>query len=313
MSTVQPWHGIVVAAPTLFHRDLSIDLAAFQEHMVFLAGNGCHGVTPAGSLGEYQALTDGERRDLVLSAVEAAPKGFSVVPGVSAYGGDEAYRWARAAAEAGADAVLCQPPTVYRATKAEVIAHFRRVADAGLPVVAYNNPVDNNVDLTPELLCDVVEVVPEVVALKDFSGETARAYRMAELTPGVDLIVGMDGVVVELMLAGAVGWIAGFPSSLPRLCAAIYQNALRGEVELALDLYKKAQPLLRWDAHRHFIQAIKVSMEAAGRYGGPVRLPRLALDGDVADEIARITKDLLSIEAEVDIPADPSATAPSSR
>jgi 4-hydroxy-tetrahydrodipicolinate synthase len=309
MSTAQPWHGIVVAAPTLFHEDLSIDLDGFQHHMTYLAANGCAGVTPAGSLGEYQSLTEVERRDLVRCAVEAAPNGFSVVPGVSAYGADEAYRWSVAAADAGADAVLCQPPTTYRATTEEVIAHFRRVSEAGLPVVAYNNPVDNNVDLTPELLYDVVEAVPSVVALKDFSGEPPRAYRMAELTPHIDLVVGMDGVVVELIMAGAVGWIAGFPSSLPRLCAAIFENAIHGDVETALDLYRRAQPLLRWDADRHFIQAIKISMEAAGRYGGPVRLPRLPLDADVAKDIARTTSDLMPIEADVVIPSDLSVTA----
>lgn len=311
MNTAQPWHGIVVAAPTFFREDLSIHLDAFADHVGFLAANGCHGVTPAGSLGEYQSLTAAERHDLVRCAVEAAPSGFSVVPGVSAYGGDEAFRWAVDAANAGADAILCQPPTTYRANTAEVIAHFRKVASAGLPIVAYNNPVDNNVDLTPELLYDVKAAVPSIVAIKDFSGETYRTYRMRELTPDVDVIVGMDGVVVELVLAGAVGWIAGFPSSLPRLSAAIYGHAARGEVERAIELYHSAQPLFQWDAHRHFIQAIKVSMDAVGRYGGPVRLPRLPVDEGTASEIVRITSDLSSIDATVTIPDRPaSAIAP---
>lgn len=311
MKTEQPWHGIVVASPTLFREDLSIDLDAFQQHVAFLAENGCHGITPAGSLGEYQTLTDGERRDLVRAAVDAAPDGFSVVPGVSSYGGDEAHRWAEDAAQAGADAVLCQPPTVYRASTAEVVAHYRRVADAGLPIVAYNNPVDNNVDLIPELLADVVAAVPSVAAVKEFSGETIRIYRIADLTPDLEVVVGLDGVVVELVLAGATGWIAGFPSSLPRLSAAIYAHAARREVEDALELYRLAQPLYRWDAHVHFIQAIKISMEAVGRYGGPVRLPRLPIADDVAEEIAAITRSLELVESQIEMPADPIASGAS--
>lgn len=290
--TGKPWHGIVVATATPFRDDLSLDLGAVQDHVAWLAANGCHGVTPAGSVGEYQVLSATERQDLVTATVEAAPDGFSVVPGVSAYGGDEALRWAKAAAVAGADAVLCQPPNSYRADTRDVIAHFRMVARAGLPIVAYNNPTDNRVDLAPEMLLRVAEAVPEVVAIKDFSGDVTRAYEIRALTPHIDLIAGMDGVVLELLLAGAVGWLAGFPNSLPGLCAKLYDAALTGDLETALPIYRAVHPLFRWDAHHHFVQAIKASMDAAGRYGGPVRLPRLPLDVEIEEEIRALTREL---------------------
>jgi 4-hydroxy-tetrahydrodipicolinate synthase len=288
----KPWHGIVVATATPFREDLSLDLDRVQEHVAWLAANGCHGVTPAGSLGEYQVLTATERRDLVTASVEAAPAGFSVVPGVSAYGADEALRWAEAAASAGAGAVLCQPPNSYRADTRDVVAHFEMVAKAGLPIVTYNNPTDNRVDLTPDLLRRVSEAVPEVVAIKDFSGDVARAYEIKALTPHIDLIAGMDGVLVELLVAGAVGWLAGFPNSLPRLCAKLYDAALSGDLKTALPIYQAVHPLFRWDAHHHFIQAIKASMDAVGRYGGPVRLPRHPLDPETEQEIKALSRRL---------------------
>jgi 4-hydroxy-tetrahydrodipicolinate synthase len=36
-------------------------------------------------------------------------------------------------------------------------------------------------------------------------------------------------------------------------------------------------PLLRWDSRVEFVQAIKLSMDVAGRYGGACRPPRLPL------------------------------------
>ncbi|MGI9648198.1 MAG: dihydrodipicolinate synthase family protein [Acidimicrobiia bacterium] len=291
----KPWHGIVVATATPFRDDLSLDLERVQEHVAWLADNGCHGVTPAGSLGEYQVLSATERRDLVRASVEAAPEGFSVVPGVSAYGADEALAWAEAAAEAGADAVLCQPPNSYRADTRDVVTHFGVVAKAGLPIVTYNNPTDNKVDLAPDMLLRVAEAVPEVVAIKDFSGDVTRAYEMKALTPHIDLIAGMDGVVLELLAAGAVGWLAGFPNSLPRLCARLYDAAVSGDLETALPIYQAVHPLFRWDAHHHFIQAIKASMDAVGRYGGPVRLPRLPLDPETEEEIKALTRELAAL------------------
>ncbi len=295
--TRKPWHGIVVASPTFFREDHSLDLDAFQDHIAWLAGNGCSGVAPAGSLGEYQVLTDTERNDLIAAAVEAAPEGFSVIAGISSYGGDEALRWAERAAEAGADAVMCQPPNAYRADTHDVVEHFRKVAESGMPILAYNNPIDNRVDLNPEILYAVAQAAPSVQAIKDFSGIPSRAYEMQALTPHIDIVVGMDTVVVELLVAGAVGWIAGFPSSLPKLCSTLYNAVLAGDLEKALTIYRRAQLLFVWDAHHHFVQAVKLSMDVAGRYGGPVRLPRHALGEDATREITRLTQELVALEA----------------
>ncbi|NED01036.1 dihydrodipicolinate synthase family protein, partial [Streptomyces sp. SID6648] len=69
-----------------------------------------------------------------------------------AYGGREAKRHAQFAKDAGCQAVMCLPPNAYRADDRAVLEHFELVASAGLPVTAYNNPVDTKVDLRPDLL-----------------------------------------------------------------------------------------------------------------------------------------------------------------
>jgi 4-hydroxy-tetrahydrodipicolinate synthase len=190
---------------------------------------------------------------------------------------------------------MCQPPNSYRADEREVVAHFTKVADAGLPIMAYNNPTDNRVDLTPKMLRAVAEDVPLVVAIKDFSGIVSRAYHMKALTPQIDIIAGMDGVVVELLLAGATGWLAGFPNSLPRLSSRLYDAAVAGDLKEALEIYESVQLLFHWDSHHHFVQAVKLSMDAVGRYGGPVRLPRLPLNSEVEEEIKSLTVKLAAI------------------
>jgi dihydrodipicolinate synthase/N-acetylneuraminate lyase len=53
----------------------------------------------------------------------------------------------------------------------------------------------------------------------------------------------------------------------------------------AAALYLEMLPLLRWDADPRFVQAIKLAQEEAGRYGGPVRLPRLPLSQAEAAEV----------------------------
>jgi len=282
------WHGVVVATALPLRPDLTIDLDAYADHVRWLFASGCDGVCPNGSLGEYQALTSAERAQVVRVAVEAAGPG-RVVVGCSAYGAAEARGWAEQAAEAGAAAVLLLPPNGYRAPDRAVIGHFAEVAKVGLPIVAYNNPIDTKVDLTPELLARL-HGEGLIVAVKEFSGDVRRAWQIAEAAPGLDLLIGADDVALELAMAGAVGWIAGYANALPRASVALYRAAVAGDLPAAAELYRALHPLLRWDSRTEFVQAIKLSMDLAGRPGGPCREPRVALDGEQAAEVRRATE-----------------------
>jgi 4-hydroxy-tetrahydrodipicolinate synthase len=289
-----PWRGVLVATALPFHlTDLSIDHDTYAAHVRWLAENGCHGVVPNGSLGEYQVLSVDERAAVVRTAVQAAPPGFAVIPGVSAYGADEARRWAEQAGEAGCQAVMLLPPTAYRADDAAVLAHYREAARAGLPIVAYNNPLDTRVDLTPTLLRRLHDE-GLIVAVKEFSGDVRRAYTIAELAPGLDILAGADDVALELLVAGAVGWIGGYQNAIPASCVRLYQAAVSGDLAAALPLYRALHPLLRWDSRTEFVQAIKLSMDVAGRTGGPTRQPRQPLSPADAEDIRATTEKLIA-------------------
>ena len=293
MSTSTPWRGVHVATALPFRDDLAVDYDAYAEHVRFLADNGCDGVCPNGSLGEYQTLSDEERARVVTTAVQAAPPGFGVMPGVAAYGALQSRRWIEQAARAGAGCVLLLPPNTYRADDETVVDHYRTAAAVGLPIVAYNNPYDTKVDLRPELLARLYGE-GLIVAVKEFSGDPRRGYEIAELAPGLDLLVGADDVLLELGVAGAVGWIAGYPNAIPHSTVELYQLVTSGDIAKALPIYRDLHPLLRWDSRTEFVQAIKLSMDLAGRPGGACRPPRLPLPPPVADRIVRETRAVLA-------------------
>ena len=296
MSTAKPWHGVHVASALPFRDDWSVDYDAFAEHVRFLAANGCDGICPNGSLGEYQTLSDEERARVVTTAGGAAPEGFTVMAGAAAYGALQSRRWIEQAAEAGAASVLLLPPNVYRADDEAVIDHYRTASAVGLPIVAYNNPFDTKVDLRPELLARL-HGDGLIVAVKEFSGDVRRAYEIAELAPDLDLLIGADDVLLELGVAGAKGWIAGYPNAIPRSTVELYHLVTSGDpgdIAKALPIYRDLHPLLRWDSRTEFVQAIKLSMDVAGRLGGRCRPPRLPLARDVADRIVRDTEAALA-------------------
>ena len=225
------------------------------------------------------------------TALAAAPEGFHVVAGVGAYGAYESRRWAEHAAERGAGAVMLLPPNAYRANDDEVVAHYKEVAKVGIPIVAYNNPFDTRVDLNPDLVGRIADAVPEVVAIKEFSGDVKRVWQIHQRAPRIEVLVGADDVLLELSTAGIVGWIAGFPNAMPAESLELYNLVTSGEYAAAAPMYAAVHDLFNWDSKKEFIQAIKLAMDILGRYGGATRLPRLPLpasdDAKLRADVAR--------------------------
>jgi dihydrodipicolinate synthase/N-acetylneuraminate lyase len=261
--TQEKLDGVIVATALPYAEDASapaglrVDLDRYAEHCAWLIENGCRGVGPNGSLGEYSSLTDAERRAVARTAVETVKDKGIVVVGVHGVGSHQARHWAEVAAEDGAHGVLCLPPTMYRANPGEVIKHFEQVASVGLPVMVYNNPIDTKVDLTPALLAEIAQL-DNVVAVKEFS----------------------DDVLVESVLMGATGWFAGFPNVFPAESVRLFSLALQGKVDDARAMYASLVGAFRWDSRTEFVQAIKYGMDYVGRYGGPCRPPRGPLSGE---------------------------------
>ncbi|WP_022899550.1 dihydrodipicolinate synthase family protein [Humibacter albus] len=298
--------GVVVATTLAYAADadapagLAVDYDRFAAHCDWLIDNGCRGVGPNGSLGEYSSLTDEERRKVVKVAVDAVGGRGLVIAGVHGVGWHQAQQWARYAKEDGADAVLLLPPIVYRANESELIEHYRRVAEVGLPIMAYNNPIDTKVDLTPDILAKLAEI-PEVVAVKEFSGDVRRILEIKELCD-LDVIAGADDLLFEALVAGADGWFAGFPNAFPSEAVEIYDLVKAGSISEARELYSHLVAAFRWDSRTEFVQAIKLSIDiVGGSYGGPTRPPRGPLSAEherrLRADLARAREYLGSREA----------------
>jgi 4-hydroxy-tetrahydrodipicolinate synthase len=286
--------GVIVATALPYAEDASApaglrpDLEKYAEHCRWLIDNGCRGVGPNGSLGEYSSLTDDERRAVARTAIEAVGGDGVVVVGVHGVGAHQARGWAEKAAEDGADGVLCLPPTMYRANRGEVIHHFTEVAKAGLPVMVYNNPIDTKVDLTPDLLAEIAQI-ENVVAVKEFSGDVRRILEIREVAPDLAVIAGADDLTLEALLMGASGWFAGFPNVFPKESVRLFDLAVQGKLDEARALYEPLVAAFRWDSRTEFVQAIKYGMDYVGRYGGPCRPPRGPL---VPEHIAQLEQDM---------------------
>lgn len=295
--------GVIVATTLAFKPDasapagLAVDYDRFAEHCDWLITSGCRGVGPNGSLGEYSSLTDEERRKVIQVAVATVGDRGLVVAGVHGVGWHQAKMWAEYAKEDGADGVLLLPPTIFRASDSEVIEHFTRVAEVGLPIMAYNNPFDTKVDLVPSVVARLAEI-PEVVAIKEFSGDVRRVLEIKELCD-IDVIAGADDLLFESLMMGAVGWFAGYPNAFPREAVEIYDLVTAGRFVEAKELYENLVTVFRWDSRTEFVRAIKLSTDLAGHsYGGPTRPPRGPLSAANEAKVRAETQKALSYLAQ---------------
>jgi 4-hydroxy-tetrahydrodipicolinate synthase len=291
-SARKPWHGILVATSLQFDAAGEIDFAAYKDNVAWLKEQGLDGVAPNGSLGEYQSLSWEERDKVVQAAVEAGGDDFVVMPGIGAYSGRESKRHAEVARDLGAQAVMGLPPNAYRADERSVLEHFELIASAGLPVTAYNNPIDTKVDLTPTLLAKL-HAEGFIVGVKEFSGDVRRCYEISELAPDLDLMIGTDDTVLEVALAGAKGWVAGYPQVFPQACIELFRASVAHDVETALPLYRQLHPVMRWDSKVEFIQAIKLGQDMIGRNGGGCRPPRQPLTSEQEKVVREATQALI--------------------
>src|SRR5204863_1796669 len=120
------------------------------------------------------------------------------------------------ARQAGADGLMLLPAMVYRSDPRETIAHYRAVARAtDLPILCYNNPVSYGVDITPEMFAELADE-PKFVAIKESSENVRRITDLRNRCGDrYKLFCGADDLMLESVVLGADGWVAGLVSAFP--------------------------------------------------------------------------------------------------
>lgn len=269
------FEGVYVAIVTPFTSTYDVDYKRLTEHCDWLIASGISGLVPTGSLGEYATMSNEERAKVVETVIEAAAGRVPVVVGSAAPSTKQAVAWVQHAKDSGAAGVMALPPINYKPLEHEVIAHYEALNEVGLPIVAYNNPHDYKVDLTPQLLAKLSRF-DNIVAVKEFSGDIRRVHDILAYTD-LEVMIGVDDLAMEGPLFGATGWISGVPNALPKEGVELFNLARQGKTQEASALYRRLLPLFHMDASPQLVQSIKYMMELAGFPVGPTRPPRLPL------------------------------------
>jgi dihydrodipicolinate synthase/N-acetylneuraminate lyase len=285
------WHGVFPAATTQFAADGALDIPATLKHVEAMIEARIHGLIMLGTVGENCSLEFGEKIELLSATVKHVARRVPVLTGVAEYTTALACRYAEQAARVGADGLMVLPAMVYKADRRETVAHFRTVARATpLPIMCYNNPVSYGIDMPAESFCELDDE-PTLVAIKESSENPRRITDLANACGDRFLLFcGVDDLVFESVLLGAVGWVSGLVNAFPKENRLLWDLLQAGRLDDARRLYRWYTPLLHLDTHPKLVQFIKLAAAECGYGSETVRPPRLPLVGEEREQILAVIR-----------------------
>ena len=289
------WAGVMPATTTAFDAQLNIDHAFVAHHAKWLIDNGCTGIVTPGSLGESATLSFDEKLALWKTVIDAVGERVPVVAAIASLSTAEAVQLAQRAADVGCSGLMVLPPYVYSSDWREMKAHIDAVFRATkLSCMLYNNPVAYGTDFLPQQIAEVAAEHKNLEAVKESSTDVRRITWIRELIGDrLAIFVGVDDVIVEGVLMGAVGWIAGLVNAFPRESVDLFNYAMDRDLQKAMPLYNWFLPLLRMDTVPKFVQLIKLVQQEVGMGNARVRPPRMELSGDELEEALRVIRHAL--------------------
>jgi len=282
--------GAYTALVTPFSADAeAIDFDAFDESVRQQIDGGIHGVVPCGTTGESPTLTDDEHFEVVRHTVSVAAGRVPVLAGAGSNNTKKSCRLAQRALEAGADAVMIVMPYYNKPTQEGLLAHITKVAGevGGAPVVLYNVPGRTVTDLSLDTIAKALEASPNIVAVKDASGNVLRCLAgVRRFGDRLTIMCGDDQLTLPMMVCGARGVISVTSNVHPGKVAEVCKLAQANCWEQAKAAHLRLLPL--HDAM--FIETspgpVKAALAHLGRMHLSLRLPLVAPSQATRDAVA---------------------------
>ncbi len=238
--------GSLVALITPF-KNGEIDKKSLKNLIEFHIENGTHGIVVAGTTGESATLTYSEHEELIALAVEYANKRIPIIAGTGANATHEAIALTKYAEKAGADASLQIVPYYNKPTQEGIYQHFKAIAEeTNIPLILYNIPSRTGIDMLPETFARLFADFPNIIGLKEATGNVARVSEILSLTnPDVLILSGDDALTIPMMSVGAKGVISVANNLVPKDISVMCDLALEGNFVEAKKIHDKYWKLFK--------------------------------------------------------------------
>ncbi len=282
--------GVVVPMITPIDGDELIDEEKIREQVDYVINGGVTGILLYGSNGEFYVIEEDEMERGLKIVVDQAAGRVPIYFGIGAISTKKAVRLARMAVANGAASVSILQPMFLKPTKDELFLHFKTIADAipQTPVLLYNNPGRVGYTLSADLVEKLAHQVPNIVGMKDTSGDITQTSEFIRRNRDVNFKVfgGKDTLLYASMCHGAVGGVCTAANFMPELITDVYNKYVAGDLEGSLEAQFKLNPVRLSMDGASFPVAAKDMANLRGRDIGVPYTPNLPTpEGPVLDKI----------------------------
>lgn len=270
------FEGLSVAMVTPFRRG-EVDRDGTARLVDFMIEGGVENLVVSGSTGEAATCTVEERRALWTFVREQVRGRVPLIAGTGTNGTAESVTLTRMAEELGMDGAMIVTPFYNKPTPKGQIAHFRTIARATkLPLILYNVPGRTGTNTKPEVF-EAVSGEPNIVAVKEASGNLEQAHAIRANTR-LTVLSGDDALTLPMIAVGAAGIISVAGNAAPRPMRELTDHARAGRMREAAAVHAKLMPLF----HALFVESnpgpVKFLLSAMGLIENELRLPLVPVE-----------------------------------
>ena len=284
--------GAGVAIVTPMNEDGSVNYAKLEELLEFQIAGNTDAIIICGTTGESSTLSDEEHLECIRFTCEKVNKRIPVIAGTGSNCTESAIYLSQKAEEFGADALLIVTPYYNKATQNGLKAHYTAIANkVKLPIILYNVPSRTGTRLAPQTVVDLCKEVPNIVAVKDATGDISEVAELMNLADGcVDVYSGNDDQIVPIMSLGGKGVISVLSNILPQETHDIVASYMNGDVQTSRDLQVKYIPLIKALFSEVNPIPVKKALNLMGMNVGSLRLPLTEMEDATAAKLAEEMK-----------------------
>ena len=267
--------GVYPAMATPLTPDEKVDKTSLRKLVHYLIDGGVYGIVVLGSTGEFPAMTESMRQEVIETALDEVNGRVPVLIGCGEPGTRRTIEQVKAASKTEADGVLVALPYYFPLDQDAVVRHYEMIAEAStLPVVVYNFPQMTKITITPDTLTKLA-AHENIIGVKDSSGDFFGLQRYIEATADADFAVmsGNPALGLAAYQAGAKGGIYAGCSLFPKQCVDCYAAFIRNDMVTAIALQKKLSLIPLMSGFGPNAAVIKFGLSKLGVCGPTVTAP----------------------------------------
>lgn len=286
--------GAGVAMITPFKPDHSVDFKILEDLVEDQISSGMDYIVALGTTAETPTLSAEEQKEIIRCIRYRINKRIPLMVGIGGNDPNKVINIIEAMDFDGIDGVLSVTPYYNRPSQEGLAEHFKLIAKASpVPVVLYNVPARTGVNMLCETSVKIANTCPNIIAVKEASGECSQAARIVKHAPAhFAVISGDDALALPIIAIGGIGVISVLANALPDKLSQLVHFANNGQYSEARDIHLQLIDLFKLLFREGSPGGIKALMEILGKAPNIMRLPMYPvsreLQRDLETELKRI-------------------------